>query len=94
MPRQNRRRDDAPRPSAFAAHHRVERWGGADYAVRAVTGASAAKPYRCPGCDQLIPTGVPHIVAWPNDDPAADERRHWHTACWAARERRMPGRRR
>ena len=41
--------------------------------------------YRCPGCDQLIPPGVPHVVAWPEDGDAVDERRHWHRACWAAR---------
>jgi hypothetical protein len=94
MPRQNRRRDEAPRPSAFAAWHRVDQWHGEDYAVRTVTGANAVKSYRCPGCDQLIPARVPHVVAWPNDDPDAGERRHWHTPCWAARERRTPGRRR
>jgi len=94
VPRQNRRRDDAPRPSAVGAWHRVDQWRGEDYAVRAVTGGSAVKAYRCPGCDQLIPAGVPHVVAWPNDDQGADERRHWHTPCWAARERRAPQRRR
>jgi hypothetical protein len=94
VPRQNRRRDDVPRSSGSAAAHRVDQWHGSDYAVRTVTGTSAVKAYRCPGCDQLIPAGVPHVVAWPNDDPSADERRHWHTACWTARERRAPNRRR
>ena len=59
--------------------------------MRTVAGVNAAKPYRCPGCDQLIPIGVPHLVTWPNADPEADDRRHWHTACWAARGRRAPG---
>ena len=27
--------------------------------------AAAAKHYRCPGCDQEIPPGVAHVVAWP-----------------------------
>ena len=27
--------------------------------------ARAGKRYRCPGCDQEIPSGVPHVVAWP-----------------------------
>jgi hypothetical protein len=93
VPRQNRRRDNAPRPSPAAAH-RVEQWHGEDFAVRSVTGAAAIKPYRCPGCDQLIPAAVPHVVAWPNAHQDADERRHWHTACWAARDRRPPSRRR
>jgi hypothetical protein len=90
VPRHNRRRDGAPRPAASAAAQRVDTWRGEDYVVRTVTGASASKPYRCPGCDQLIPLGVPHVVAWPNAALNATDRRHWHTACWAARERRSP----
>jgi hypothetical protein len=70
---------------------RVEPWRGVDYAVRAVTGRSATKDYRCPGCDQLIRPAQPHVVAWPADDLSADDRRHWHTACWAARDTRGPG---
>jgi len=57
-----------------------------DHVVRSVAGTASAKGYRCPGCDQLLPGGVPHVVAWPQGRP--DERRHWHTACWAARGRR------
>ena len=38
------------------------------YTVRKITGSSSSKPYRCPGCDQLIPTATPHIVAWIDDD--------------------------
>ena len=47
--------------------------------------------YRCPGCDQLLAAGVGHVVAWPADDPEATDRRHWHTTCWQARDRRAPG---
>ena len=32
--------------------------------VRKLTGSAANKPYRCPGCDQLIPMATPHTVAW------------------------------
>jgi len=56
------------------------------HVVRAVAGSSGGKGYRCPGCDQLLPGAVPHIVAWPQGRP--DDRRHWHTACWSARGRR------
>ena len=42
---------------------------------------------RCPGCDQLIPDGVPHVVAWPAHS-GVDERRHWHKSCWNAKDRR------
>ena len=69
-------------------------WAGEEWSVRHVAGASAeGKTYRCPGCDQLIPGGMPHVVAWP--EPAGvDDRRHWHKACWNARDRRTPGVRR
>jgi len=64
-----------------------------DWLVRAVPGAAALKPYRCPGCDQLIPPGTAHVVAWPADAPPGvgpAERRHWHRSCWRARANRRP----
>jgi hypothetical protein len=58
--------------------------------VRAVSGETG-KVYRCPGCDQEIPPGVPHVVAWPADERGdLSDRRHWHSGCWRARGRRMP----
>ncbi|NGO76432.1 ATP/GTP-binding protein [Streptomyces sp. YC504] len=77
--------DDGTRYGGFEHqdHHR-----GEEYLVRHVAGASAAgKTYRCPGCDQEIPSGVPHVVAWPQHG-GVDDRRHWHKACWNARDRR------
>ncbi len=56
------------------------------YVVRSVAGTGAGAPYRCPGCDQELRRSSPHVVAWPEGRP--DDRRHWHTACWAARGRR------
>jgi hypothetical protein len=94
VPRQNRRRDEPARPSAFAAAHRIDTWLGEDYAVRTVSGAAAVKAYRCPGCLQLVPVGISHVVVWLNADADAAGRRHWHTTCWAARDRRAPGGRR
>ncbi|MCW4354610.1 ATP/GTP-binding protein [Hoyosella sp. YIM 151337] len=64
-----------------------------DYAVRTVTGAAATKTYRCPGCDQTIAVGTPHVVAWPISTGGASERRHWHSGCWKARRTRTVTRR-
>jgi hypothetical protein len=43
----------------------------------------------------VIRPATPHTVAWPvlpstfaRDASGLDERRHWHTACWRARDRR------
>jgi hypothetical protein len=57
--------------------------------------AGSAKSYICPGCQQLVLPGTAHLVAWPEDglfgrEWAVAERRHWHTACWRARDRRRP----
>jgi hypothetical protein len=73
------------------AAERSEDWNGVEYRVRSVTGANATGTYRCPGCDQLLAAGTPHVVAWPVEDLAAEDRRHWHTGCWSARQRRGPG---
>jgi hypothetical protein len=104
MPRHNRRGGD-PTPVASGARSLAEQrmsWRGEEFTVRAVTGSD--KTYRCPGCDQEIRAGQPHIVAWPTgrdsagpastgDNPSgrAEDRRHWHHPCWTARERRAPG---
>lgn len=58
------------------------------YIVRKLTGSGATKPYRCPGCDQMIPMATPHIVAWLDGDE--DGRRHWHSACWTKKNKRRP----
>lgn len=88
---------DQPRDIEKAfGYQRTESARDGDWVVRSVTGASTAKTYRCPGCDQEIRPGVPHLVAWPADTEDAawhgggglDHRRHWHTPCWNARLRR------
>ena len=58
------------------------------FIVRKITGSSSTKPYRCPGCDQMIPMATPHTVAWQDGDE--DGRRHWHNACWAKKNHRRP----
>ena len=66
----------------------TESWQGEEWSVRHVAGASAeGKTYRCPGCDQMIPSGIPHVVAWP-EHAGVDDRRHWHKSCWNAKDRR------
>jgi hypothetical protein len=93
VPRQNRRRVDATAASRAQSTvgERREEWRGEEYVVRGVTALGAAKAYRCPGCDQEIRAGLPHLVVWPAFDAAASDRRHWHSTCWAARDRRAPG---
>ncbi len=94
MGRANRRRDDHV-PLRSAAATRVEVGSDGEWQVRQVSGSSATRDYRCPGCDQIVAAGTPHVVAWPaGEDGSVDERRHWHTPCWAARNRRRPGIRR
>ncbi|MEW1863054.1 ATP/GTP-binding protein [Streptomyces sp. NPDC088194] len=64
-----------------------EEWQGEEWVVRPIAGSASAKHYRCPGCDQEIPPGVGHVVAW-REYGGVDDRRHWHRACWNARDRR------
>ncbi|MEE1927480.1 ATP/GTP-binding protein [Streptomyces sp. TRM 70351] len=93
-PRRNRPRGGAKAdPSAAGGGprsvslDRTESWRGEDWVVRRISGGGAAKHYRCPGCDQEIPPGVPHVVTWPQYGDV-DNRRHWHGPCWSARDRR------
>jgi len=72
----------------------VQAWRDGDWTVRGIPGGAATKAYRCPGCDQEIGPGVAHVVVWRLDGAAGfggpDDRRHWHAACWRARDRRTP----
>ncbi len=79
---------DEPGPSPFGGSlRRTESYQGEEWVVQTVAG-TAGRYYRCPGCDQEIPPGVGHVVAWPEFGAGVDDRRHWHRACWGARERR------
>lgn len=92
--RRGRRSGSRGSQPSLASARNVESWPDGDWVVSHIRGSSSTKDYRCPGCSQLIRPATPHVVAWPNDsDPLTaasplDERRHWHTACWAARDRR------
>ncbi|MDK8879451.1 hypothetical protein [Corynebacterium sp. MSK008] len=95
MPRRNRRRSQAPRyvlpkdGSTFIGTQEMEGPGwtnGEIFKVRQIGSAAATKYYICPGCNQNIPPGVAHVVAWPRDTGrGADDRRHWHKHCWQRR---------
>lgn len=86
-PRRNRpKRPDPEEAGPDHGLERTESWRGEEWVVRPVAG-SAGRRYRCPGCDQEIPGGAGHVVAWPVYG-SVDDRRHWHRACWNARERR------
>ena len=89
-PRKNYRSKDA-RPDDEASERAprpANEWEEDGFTVRALTGASSTKMYRCPGCDHEIRMATPHIVAWPTEDP--ETRRHWHTPCWNSRGKRGP----
>ena len=91
-----RRRVRPRRPLPPALPGRTEQGpDGYRYEVRPVAGARAVKTYRCPGCDHQVGAGTPHVVVWRADaGPAGvDDRRHWHTPCWASRATRSPTRR-
>ncbi|WP_372487749.1 hypothetical protein [Corynebacterium mastitidis] len=87
MPRRRARRAHGPRRGVprreehrpLGAVWQAVRVDG--YMVRPITAERAAKEYRCPGCHQTIPPRVAHVVAWPVEG-GAEERRHWHRACF------------
>ncbi|WP_083893943.1 hypothetical protein [Corynebacterium capitovis] len=94
MPRRNKRAGSAPRAlprdgSTFlgTAEQEGPSWSGGEiFLVRHMGSAAARKFYVCPGCNQNIPPGVAHIVAWPRDSGrGGDDRRHWHRHCWERR---------
>ncbi|MEI6867279.1 MAG: hypothetical protein WCK62_02145 [Actinomycetes bacterium] len=90
-PRRNHPKQRGPKPEErdiATSHETIEEHTEGTYRVRKITGSTSTKPYRCPGCDQLIPTATPHIVAWLEED--IESRRHWHTPCWTKRAQRRP----
>lgn len=92
--RKNRRISPELRPlpadgSVYYGTQQVEgpSWSfGEPYLLRHVGASAARKFYVCPGCNQNIPPGVAHVVAWPKETGGrADDRRHWHRPCWDRR---------
>jgi hypothetical protein len=96
--RKNRRREDeAPLDEQHARRGLTVDQSADDGAwfLRQIPVDAAVRSYRCPGCDHMIPPGTAHVVAWPADERGdVSDRRHWHAACWRARDRRRPDGRR
>ena len=89
--RRNRRRDDRVPLRPIGSVNTSQSHPDGDWYVRTITAGAATKTYRCPGCNQELRPGTPHVVAWRADRPDGEEyRRHWHTPCWNARDRRRP----
>lgn len=85
MPRRNRTRIDAARPlprdgATYFGTRKVENAWGETMLVRKMGSSAARKFYICPGCNQNIPPGLAHTVAWA--EGREDDRRHWHDPCW------------
>jgi hypothetical protein len=82
MPRRHRAaRDRADLPEAQGRPlNLAPDWAQADGAVARAASVGKDKVYRCPGCQQLIRPGTPHLVVVEEGDVAG--RRHWHTPCW------------
>ncbi|HET6211795.1 MAG TPA: hypothetical protein VFE14_02870 [Micromonosporaceae bacterium] len=71
----------------------MQEWRDGEWMVRGIAGDSTTKTYRCPGCAQEIRPGTAHVVVWPVEWWGDEsDRRHWHTGCWRARDRRSPTR--
>jgi hypothetical protein len=95
-PRRNRPRREGLDPldeeQARRGVEAVQSWRDGDWMVRSVPGDASTKAYRCPGCEQEVSAGMAHVVAWPADGRGdLTDRRHWHSGCWRARDRRAPG---
>jgi len=77
-------------PELFRRESR-ESYAGTTWVVRAITGRSPDRQYRCPGCQQMFSGGIGHVVVWPAEGiGGVEERRHWHASCWRARHGRPP----
>lgn len=95
MPRSNRRRREVTSlriERALGGLTRTENHPDGVWHVRRVAGAGPPRRYLCPGCQQVFDGTRPHVVAWPAEGLGSlSDRRHWHTTCWQARNRRRPG---
>jgi len=81
------RDDESALINRITGGERYESGPDGEWAVRRISGSAAVKTYRCPGCAQQIPPGMPHVVAWAAFGDGED-RRHWHSSCWERRTHR------
>lgn len=66
---------------------------GRTWIVLRLSGQTSERTYTCPGCTHEIRPGTPHVVVWPDDGlGGVDDRRHWHSRCWQARDQGRYGR--
>ncbi len=89
MPRRHgsARERTQPAPPPLRPPSAAPAWASVDgYSVRAVSGQKD-KRYVCPGCQQIVRPGMPHLVVIPEAD--LQGRRHWHTECWRRELRRL-----
>lgn len=89
MPKRPSKHLRPPRPLSSSFASAADKADGR-WMTQTMPGQAATKAYRCPGCDQVIQVGTPHVVVWPHvptvgSSRAVDERRHWHTSCWNRR---------
>ncbi len=93
MPRPNRRREEhRPLAAGGLGETTTQHYAGLLWTVRQVSGVRATRAYRCPGCQQEVLIGTPHVVAWPAEGVGGlEDRRHWHTGCWQRRDARPAG---
>lgn len=78
------------RPLALGRQSHTDTKSDGQWVVTRITAEGAAKPYRCPGCEQLIKPGTAHLVTWPHTPTigsvtGVEDRRHWHSSCWQRR---------
>ncbi|AKU17503.1 ATP/GTP-binding protein [Luteipulveratus mongoliensis] len=94
MPRRNRPRRDESRGDVsriMGGGSRTESYAGGRWVVRSLRGSAEDRSYVCPGCQQQLSARTAHVVVWPADGLGdVNDRRHWHTTCWSARDRRPP----
>ncbi len=78
-----------PRPLATSFARADDKTDGR-WVVQSVPATNAVKAYVCPGCQQNVAVGVPHVVVWPHEPrlgslSPVEDRRHWHSPCWTRR---------
>lgn len=76
-----------PARPLLATAARTQSRADGTWVVSSVPAGRSTKEYRCPGCNQRVPAGAAHVVAWPHQPrlgstSSVEDRRHWHSACW------------
>lgn len=93
MPRRKPPRKPSTRPlsEVLGGGTSSASYAGQVWTVRSLRGNSSGKSYTCPGCQQQVSAAQAHVVVWPAEGLGdVTDRRHWHTPCWQARDRRPP----